>query len=161
MNTDFNCEIMLSYLLTYWISKRRTTLANQTTNPASTDYSNTFPCSHSVFAVLPSYEYYMHRLIGLEVSCFHRLLLFYISVSLNYQLFEQVFSMLWIVNLAWTFSLPLKPTTRIPPQASHTETTTHIETWIDDQHGDTTEKSQARDDGCSNVPNMLSIEEMK
>ena len=30
-----------------------------------------------------------------------------------------------------------------------------------DQCGDTTEKSQAPDDGCINVRNMLSIEEVK
>ena len=49
--------------------------------------------------------------------------------------------------------------TLIPPQPSHTETPTHIETRTHDQCGDTTEKSQAPDDGCINVRNMLSIEE--
>jgi len=40
--------------------------------------------------------------------------------------------------------------------ARHTDTTaTH------NQSGDTTEKSQARDDGCINVRNMLSTEEVK
>ena len=43
--------------------------------------------------------------------------------------------------------LQLKPATRIPPQH--------------DQFGDTIEKSQAPDDGCINVRNMLSIEEVK
>jgi len=38
---------------------------------------------------------------------------------------------------------------------------THIETRTHDQCGDTIEKSQASDDGCINVRNMLSIEEMK
>jgi len=51
--------------------------------------------------------------------------------------------------------------TRIPPQPSHTETPTHIETRTHDQCGDTIEKSQAPDDGCINVRNMLSIEEVK
>jgi len=56
----------------------------------------------------------------------------------------------------------LKPaTTQIPPQPSHTETSTHIETRSHDQCGDTIEKSQAPDDGCINVRNMLSIEEVK
>jgi hypothetical protein len=55
----------------------------------------------------------------------------------------------------------LQPATRIPPQPSHTETPTHIETRTDDQCGDTIEKSQAPDDGCINVRNMLSIEEVK
>jgi len=55
----------------------------------------------------------------------------------------------------------LQPTTRIPPQPSHTETPTHNETKTPDQCGDTTEESQAPDDGCINVRNMLSIEEVK
>jgi len=49
----------------------------------------------------------------------------------------------------------LQPAARIPPQPGHTETATH------DQCGDTIEKSQAPDDGCINVRNMLSIEEVK
>ena len=44
---------------------------------------------------------------------------------------------------------------------SHTETPTHIETKTHDQCGDSIEKSQASDDGCINVRNMLSIEEVK
>ena len=44
---------------------------------------------------------------------------------------------------------------------SHTETPTHIETRTHDQCVDTIEKSQATDDGCINVRNMLSIEEVK
>ena len=55
----------------------------------------------------------------------------------------------------------LQPATRIPLQPSHTETPTHIETRTHDQCGDTIEKSQATDDGCINVRNMLSIEEVK
>ena len=35
------------------------------------------------------------------------------------------------------------------------------ETGTHDQCGDTIEKSQARDDGCINVRNMFSIEEVK
>jgi len=45
----------------------------------------------------------------------------------------------------------LKPATRIPPQPCHTETPTHIETRTRDQRGDTIEKSEAPDDGCTNV----------
>jgi len=52
----------------------------------------------------------------------------------------------------------LQPATRIPPQPSHTETPTHIETRTHDHCGDTIEKSQAPDDGCINVRNMLSTE---
>ena len=55
----------------------------------------------------------------------------------------------------------LQPATRMPPQTSHTETPTHIETRTHDQCGDTIEKSQAPDDGCINFRNMLSIEEVK
>jgi len=44
---------------------------------------------------------------------------------------------------------------------SHTETPTHIETRTHNQCGDTIEKSQTSDDGCINVRNMLSIEEVK
>jgi len=55
----------------------------------------------------------------------------------------------------------LQPATRILPQPSHTETPTHIETRTHIQCGDTIEKSQAPDDGCINVRNMLSIEEVK
>jgi len=44
---------------------------------------------------------------------------------------------------------------------SHTETPTHIETRTHNQCDDTIEKSQDPDDGCINVRNMLSIEEVK
>ena len=37
----------------------------------------------------------------------------------------------------------------------------HIETRTHDQCGDTRGKSQAPDDGCINVRNILSIEEVK
>jgi len=55
----------------------------------------------------------------------------------------------------------LQPATQIPPQPSHTETPTHIERRTYNQCGDAIEKSQAPDDGCSNVRNMLSIEDVK
>jgi len=55
----------------------------------------------------------------------------------------------------------LKPATWILPQPSQTETPTHIETRTHGQCGDTIEKLQAPDDGCINVQNMLSIEEVK
>ena len=55
----------------------------------------------------------------------------------------------------------LQPATRIPPQPSHTETPTHIETRTHDQCGDTIDKSQAPDDGCINVRNILNIDEVK
>jgi len=43
---------------------------------------------------------------------------------------------------------------------SHAETPTHIETRTNNQCGDTTERSQAPDDGCINIGNTLSIEEI-
>jgi len=55
----------------------------------------------------------------------------------------------------------LQPATRIPPQPSRTETPTHVERRTHDQCGDTIEKSQAPDDGCINVRNMLSIQEVE
>jgi len=55
----------------------------------------------------------------------------------------------------------IQSATRIPPQPSHTDTPTHIETRTHDQCGDTIEKSKALDDGCINIRNMLNIEEVK
>ena len=58
-------------------------------------------------------------------------------------------------------TLVLQPAIRIPPQSNHTETPTQVETRTYNQCGDTTEQSQAPDDSCINVRNMLSIEEVK
>jgi len=66
-----------------------------------------------------------------------------------------------VAGLGWYKCSSLQPATRIPHQPSHTETTTHIEIRTYDQCGDSIEKSQAPDDGCINVRNMLSIEEVK
>jgi len=44
---------------------------------------------------------------------------------------------------------------------SHTETPTHIETRTHSHCGDAIKKLQIPDDGCINVRNMLSIEEVK
>ena len=64
----------------------------------------------------------------------------------------------WLVGVVsmWQAEAQLQPATRIPPQPSHNETPTHIETRTRNQCGDTIEKSQATDDGCINVRNMLS-----
>ena len=65
-----------------------------------------------------------------------------------------IVSPLWsrvLVLMCVRVSVWLQPATRIPPQPSHTETPTHIETRTRDQSGDTIEKSQAPDDGCINV----------
>jgi len=62
-----------------------------------------------------------------------------------------------VAGLGWypCGRLKLQPATQIPPQPSHIETRTH------NQCGDSVEKSQAPDDGCINVQNMLSIKEAK
>ena len=44
---------------------------------------------------------------------------------------------------------------------SHTETPTHVETRTHNQCGDAIENSQAPDDGCINVRNMLNTEKVK
>jgi len=45
----------------------------------------------------------------------------------------------------------LQPSTWILPQPSHTETPTHVKIRTRNQCGDTTQKSQAPDDGCINI----------
>ena len=69
----------------------------------------------------------------------------------------------WLVVVVsvWQTEAQILSATRIPPQTSDTGTPTHIETRNHNQFGDTIEKSQASDDGCINVRNMLSIEEVK
>ena len=52
------------------------------------------------------------------------------------------------------------PCGRLQPE-EHTETPTHIEARTHNQCGDTIEKSQAPDNGCINVRNMLSTEVVK
>jgi len=66
-----------------------------------------------------------------------------------------------VAGLEWYLCCMIQPATRIPLQPSHTETPTHIETRTHDQCDYTIEKSQARDDGCISIRNMLSIEEVK
>jgi len=69
-----------------------------------------------------------------------------------------------VFNIGWYPWYPcggLQPATRIPPQTSHTETPTHIETRTHNQCGEIIEKSQAPNDGCINVRNMLNTEEVK
>ena len=66
-----------------------------------------------------------------------------------------------MAGLGWYPCSRLKPATRVPPQPTTPKLPTHIETRTHNQCGDTIEKSQAPDDGCINVRNMLSIEEVK
>jgi len=66
------------------------------------------------------------------------------------------------VVVCWSFGvaeLDWYPCGRL--KLCHTETPTHIETRTHNQCGDTIKKSQDPDDGCVNVRNMLSIEEVK
>jgi len=65
-----------------------------------------------------------------------------------------------VVGLEWYPCGSLQPATRIPLQPA-TPKLQNIETRTHNQCGDTIEKSHASDDGCINVRNMLSIEEMK
>jgi len=86
------------------------------------------------------------------------------SVELPHWSYCCWFDVFWsfgVVGLEWYPRCRLQPATRIPPQPSHTETPTHIETRTHNQCGDTVKKSKAPDDGCINVRNMLSIEEVK
>jgi len=66
----------------------------------------------------------------------------------------------WLVGVVSVWKVVLQPSTRIPPQPA-TPKLQHIEIRTHNQCGDTTENSQAPDDGCINIRNMLSTEEVK
>jgi len=86
------------------------------------------------------------------------------SVELPHWSYCSWFDVCWslgVVELGWYPRSRLKPATRIPPQPATPKLPTHIETRTHDQCGDIIEESQAPDDGCINVRNMLSIEEVK
>jgi len=82
-----------------------------------------------------------------------------VSLRLHLPCFD-VCCIFGVAGLGWYLCsrLKLQPATRIPPQPSHTKTPTHIEIRTHDQCVDTIEKSQAPDNGCIKVQNMLSIE---
>jgi len=65
----------------------------------------------------------------------------------------------WLVGVVSVWQTEACNTDTTP--TSHSETPTHVEIRIRNQCGDTTEKSQAPDDGCINIRNMLNIEEVK
>jgi len=67
--------------------------------------------------------------------------------------------LVWLVVVVSVLQASACYTDTIP--TSHTETPTHIETRTHNQYGDTIEKSQAPNDECINVRNMLSTEEEK
>ena len=64
----------------------------------------------------------------------------------------------WLVGVVSVLQSKACNTDTTP--TSHAETPTHIETRTNNQCGDTTERSQAPDDGCINIGNTLSIEEI-
>jgi len=61
----------------------------------------------------------------------------------------------WMVGVVsvWKVETALQPSTH--------RNSSHVEIRTRNQCGDTTEKSQALDDGCINARNMMSIEEVK
>jgi len=68
---------------------------------------------------------------------------------------------LWLVGVVSVCQAEASACHTDTTPTSHNETPTHIETRTHNQCGDTIEKSQAPDDGCINVRNMLSTEEVK
>ena len=65
----------------------------------------------------------------------------------------------WLVGVVSVWQAEAQHTNNTP--TSHTETPKLIQTRTHNQCCDTIEKSQAPDDGCINVRNMLCIEEVK
>jgi len=65
----------------------------------------------------------------------------------------------WLVGVVTVWQASACCTDTTP--TSHIETPTHIETRTHNQCGDTIKKSQAPDDGCINVRNLSSREEVK
>ena len=111
-------------------------------------YSTCFVCHSTHYQYISGYICMLFHLVGFLLtlvvcSCF--------DVCWSYG----------VARLKWYPCCSLMPATRIPPQPNHTETPRHIETRTQNRCGDTIEKSQAPDDGCTNVRNMLSIEEVK
>ena len=86
------------------------------------------------------------------------------TILLNYHIDRIVLGSMSVGVSLWMFGVvsvfQTSTATRIPPQPA-TPKLQHIETRTHNQCGDTIEKSQAADNGCINVRNMLSIEEVK
>jgi len=61
----------------------------------------------------------------------------------------------WLVGVVSVLQAEASACNTDTTPTSHTETPTHIETRTHNQCGDTIQKSQASDDGCINVRNML------
>ena len=101
----------------------------------------------------------------IDVNCYYVLFHFFYAQHVS-DIDASIIRILWLSYCIATLVVcscfeVLHPATRIPLRNSHTETPTHIETRTHGQCGDTIETSQAPDDGCINVRNMLSIEEVK
>jgi len=99
--------------------------------------------------LLVLFHFYAQHVSDINISIIRSLRLFCCITTL---VVCSCFDVCWsfgVVGLEWyTDTTP----------TSHIETPTHIETRRHNQCGDTIEKSQAPDDGCINVRNMLSIE---
>jgi len=67
----------------------------------------------------------------------------------------------WLVGVVSVWQAEASACHTDTTPTSYTETPTHIETRTHNQCGDKIEKSQAPVDGCINVRNMLSTEEVK
>jgi hypothetical protein len=104
--------------------------------------------------------FYAKHFSDINTSIITCLRLFYCITTLVVCSYFDVCWSFGVAGLGWYPCSKLKSATRILPQPSHTETPTHNETRTHDQCGDTIEKSQDPDDGCINVRNMLSIEEV-
>jgi len=114
----------------------------------------------TIYEVLFHFFYAQH-VSDINTSIIRSLRLFYCITTL---VVCSCFDVCWsfgVAGLEWYLCSRLHPATRISLQPGHTKTLTHIETRTHTQCGDTIEKSQAPDDGCINVRNMLSIEEVK
>jgi len=98
--------------------------------------------------------FYAQHVSGINASIIRSLRFFYCITTLSCVLVSMCVGVsVWLGSGG--IRVVLQTAIRIPPQPSHTETPTHIETRTHDQCGDTVEKSQAPDDGCINVRNML------
>jgi len=69
----------------------------------------------------------------------------------------------WLVGVVsvWQAEVALQSSTRIPPQPATPKLQHTSKQRTHNQCGDTTEKSQAPDDGCIDIQNTLSTEEVK
>jgi len=79
---------------------------------------------------------------------------FALSVCLCVCVCVYIYIYIYIYIVLWCFNLHTDTT---PPQPYHNITPTHIEPDQYNPRNNSTHKSQAPDDGCINIRNMLSI----